>query len=447
MNEPRAALYDVFLSYAREDVDIATLVHEALEKCDFAVWMDHAIHAGERFEEVIQRHLEQSLVIVVLWSPNSVKSDWVRGEAEHARLAAKLVPAIIAECTPPLPHTIFQAEDLRGWVNDTSDPRWIRFVEAIRKHIDVQRRPRPVRPQPRGEESRRRIFLAGGLALVGAIALTVWWRMRSPPELPPAAVVRNPKPFLPFKDCTVCPLMAVMPSSTFTMGSPDSEVGRESDEGPQLEVTVRSFAIGLTEVTHEEWSACVAQRACRDVENGDGPEAGAAYPVINVTWDDAQAYVQWLAKHTHARYRLPSEREWEYAARGGESGPHYFSGDASRICAYENVADETLRKADLQFVNIFPCNDGAARSAPARSYQPNPFGIYDVEGNVSEWMADCWRDQIEREPAPPEPACEERVIRGGNWQLKPQHERLANRMSNTPGTPRSNVGFRVARDL
>ena len=112
------------------------------------------------------------------------------------------------------------------------------------------------------------------------------------------------------------------------------------------------------------------------------------------------------------------------------------------------LADETLRRANTQFTDIFPCNDGAAKTAPVRSYRFNAFGIYDMEGNVSEWVADCWTDELEREPSsPPGAACGERVIRGGNWGLSPQHERIANRMRNTPDTPLSSVGFRVARDL
>jgi formylglycine-generating enzyme required for sulfatase activity len=239
-----------------------------------------------------------------------------------------------------------------------------------------------------------------------------------------------------FRDCDQCPEMVVIPGGNFMMGSPESEEGRSGDEGPQHPVTfARPFAVGKYEVTFDEWDACVAAGGCKE-RPADQAWGRGKRPVINVSWDGAQQYVAWLAKKTGRGYRLLSEAEWEYAARAGFA-TRYPWGD-----------EPGINRANF---NGSGSQWSGKQTAPVGSFQPNPFGLHDMIGNVWEWTQDCWNDSYKGAPedgrAWETGDCGRRVVRGGSWDYGPQGCRCAIRNWFEPGVRDSNLGFRLARTL
>ena len=250
-----------------------------------------------------------------------------------------------------------------------------------------------------------------------------------------------------FRDCDVCPEMVVIPAGTFMMGSPASEAGRFDDEGPRHAVTLRSFAMGVTEVTFDQWDACVRGGGCGGYRPGDEGWERGRRPVINVSWEDAQTYVRWLSESTGAAYRLPSESEWEYAARGGTTTP------------FHTGSTITTNQANYNGSGVWggvyvPERRGEyrQRTTPASTFAPNAFGLYDVHGNVLEWTEDCWHDDYGGAPSDGTAwtrggNCGWRVMRGGSWNYLPRYLRSAARFRRATGPRLFIAGFRVARTL
>jgi formylglycine-generating enzyme required for sulfatase activity len=260
--------------------------------------------------------------------------------------------------------------------------------------------------------------------------------VRPEPEPPspvqPAVGLYDPprKPGEVFRDCDVCPEMVVIPAGSFTMGSPQNEEGRRDNEGPQRRVTItEQFAIGKYEVTFDEWDACYAGGGC----NGYRPQVywlvRGRLPVVNVSWNDAQAYVSWLKEKTGEAYRLPSEAEWDYAARAGTTTRYSWGND------------------------IRPENANYSLKGPGwvGSYRANPWGLHDMHGNVSEWVEDCWNDSYRVAPEDGSAwvtgNCSRRVVRGGSWSSRPISLRSAGRSWDWRVSRVNFLGFRVARTL
>ena len=262
--------------------------------------------------------------------------------------------------------------------------------------------------------------------------LTPGW---TPPSVSaaPALAGEGLAPRTVFKDCAdVCPEMVVVPAGSFTMGSPPEEAGRNSSEGPRHPVAVtRPFALGRFEVTFAEYDACWIDRGCTHKANDWGWGRGRR-PVVDVNWNDAQAYVAWLSQRTGKRYALPSESEWEYAARAGAKTP-WQTGNA-------------ILTDDANILNTF------ARTVTVGSYPPNAFGLHDVHGNVSEWTLDCLDTGYLGVPndgaaASSGNCAEHRLNRGGSYVSEPIGTRFAYRGSAPQTTRLSQLGFRVARAL
>ena len=258
-----------------------------------------------------------------------------------------------------------------------------------------------------------------------------------------------------FRDCALCPEMVVVPSGSFMMGSPEGD-GWEQ-ERPQHRVTISTrIAVGVYEVTFGEWDACALAGGCADYWPGDEGWGRGHRPVINVSWDDAQGYLQWLSRETGERYRLLSEAEWEYVARAGTQTARYWGESESGQCRYANGLDRTA-EAGGEAGFVASCADGYEATAPRGSFQPNGFGLYDILGNVSEWTEDCEnRGGLNEEGYRGAPAdgtawhtgdCSGRRYRGGSWGGYQFTLRSAIRSSDAAGDRSAYRGFRVARTM
>jgi formylglycine-generating enzyme required for sulfatase activity len=367
----------------------------------------------------------------------------------------------------------------------------------------------PARPEQRPNSSwlRPTLIVAAviGLAALGAFAI---WQMRAPPTptapiavvtappapvavAPPPAVVAPPPPVSPpsppvvapsppasppaeaaatppvstpasamaltilspdreralkpkeiFKECEHCPEMIVVPAGAFTMGSPVGELKRVPAEGPQHAVTfVRNFAVGRFALTFDEWDACIADGACRGYKPDSQGWGRERRPVINVSWDDAQSYIVWLSRKTGKPYRLLSEAEREYVTRAGTTTPFWWG---ARIATSQ---------ANYNGVPYGGGVNGEYRglTLPVDSFEPNPWGLYQVHGNVYEWMQDCGHDNYQGAPSDGSAwlsgDCSSRIIRGGSWDYEGEYLRSASRLAYAIATRDVWLGFRVARTL
>lgn len=268
-----------------------------------------------------------------------------------------------------------------------------------------------------------------------------------------------------FRDCAVCPEMVVVPAGSFIMGSPTGE-GWEQ-EMPQHQVSIGSpFAVGVYEVTFAEWDACVSAGACGGYRPDDEGWGRERRPVINVSWNDAQGYMQWLSRETGQGYRLLSEAEWEYVARAGTQTARYWGETEAGQCQYANGWDRTAEAHDESGFepnsdsrNVASCADGYEATAPVGSFQPNGFGLHDVLGNASEWTEDCNSHSgksLEEEGYRGAPVdgsawhagdCSWRRVRGGSWGGYQFTLRSAIRSLSRAGDRSEFDGFRVARTV
>jgi formylglycine-generating enzyme required for sulfatase activity len=289
--------------------------------------------------------------------------------------------------------------------------------------------------------------------------------------------------------CTVAgenlaPTMALIPPGQFLMGSPSTEKDRYDDEGPRHWVTIpRPFAISRCEITRGQFRQFVEDRSqtdnkpyqtvaektggCRvyDPKSGQWNQDKSAswanpgfpqtdnHPVVCVAWQDARDYAEWLSRRTGARYRLPTESEWEYAARAGTLTSRYWGDDPNKpefACGFANLGDAELSKLDHDPRNA-QCSDGFMYTSPVASFRPNHFGLYDMAGNAWEWVEDCWHDNYEGAPDDGsawtgDQGCD-RGVRGGSWFGDPRDLRSALRFRLRPGATLIIQGFRLARAL
>jgi formylglycine-generating enzyme required for sulfatase activity len=249
------------------------------------------------------------------------------------------------------------------------------------------------------------------------------------------------------RDCSSCPEMVVVPAGEFLMGSPEAERGRGRDEGPQHAVVIaQPFAVGKYEVTFSEWDACVADRGCSYSPSDEGWGRGKR-PVINVSFHDVKQYTDWLSRKTGKDYRLLTEAEWEYAARGqtkaSEPSNPFFTG-------------ATIGYRQANYDANFTYGSGAQgeyrqKTTDVGSFPKNAFGLHDMHGNVWEWVQDCYRPSYEGAPADGSAVlfsgCELHILRGGAWNYLPRLLRSAYRYATAPEVRLNNFGFRVARSL
>ena len=389
------------------------------------------------------------------------------------------------------------------------DRRLLRAIDGCMK-VDERERPRdvaalrtmlegaapgPVPPNPppgpdgdKDKPSPSDVWTGSVLLLL--VGLGVWqcWQWLSPllfedwrddsGKAPAPAVFRDA-----LKSGGEGPQMVVLPTGSFRMGSPSGETGRESDDGPVRTVTIgKHIAMGRYEVTVGEFRRFVTASGYRtEAERNVGGSQGCRtlenttrntwdwtpgrfwlnleytveedQPVVCVSWHDARRYIKWLNEETGGGYRLPSESEWEYAVRAGSVSRYHFGDDESELCRYGNVADTTRLPNGNVWTNKANCSDGAVYPTAVGSYRPNPFGLYDLHGNVREWVADCYVDSYAGAPidgSARRSGCGSdvrAVVRGGSWSNSPRGLRSAYRGWSSPSYRDNILGFRLVQDL
>lgn len=270
------------------------------------------------------------------------------------------------------------------------------------------------------------------------------------------------------RDCADCPEIVILQPGSFTRGSAADDPAADESEFPQHTVIIeKSFALSITHVTVGDYAAFAAatgyepEAGCYTLtDNGwqvddeaswrkPGFPQGSSHPVVCISWHDAVAYTSWMANRAGQPYRLPSEAEWEYAARGGTKGANFWGKDDRKACTYANVNDLTAKNKVAKVAE--PCSDGFMYTSPVGSFRPNPFGIRDALGNAWVWLADCWLGDYRLGPRDGRPGaaanCGIRVLRGGSWTDTPGPVRIAARESRLPHERLAIAGFRIARDV
>jgi formylglycine-generating enzyme required for sulfatase activity len=489
----------IFISYRRDDdASAAARVSDGLAlrfgKANLFIDVDN-LFAGQRFDEELAKALSACDVLIAVigqrWM-DLLKAKITSGERDYVReeIAAALqrrivvVPARVGRegQLPGLP----RAEDLPADIRDLvlyqkQDVTYERFGRDIGELIEaitvVRRSKRPEHPVPRAPWGWVGAMSAGVLAITyfGAYYLGV------PVPWPGSPAFTNPNPSQitnhpgrepraegqaarrdpalsvtpgsgqSFRDqlasgepCAACPEMVVVPAGSFVMGSPDDELGRGRNEGPQHKVTfAHRFAVGRFSVTFDEWDACVADGGCNRYLPSDQGWGRGRRPVINVSWNDVKTYLAWLSDKTGRTYRLPSEAEREYVARAGTTTPFWWGSTISATQAnYKGIETYGNDGVRGEFRN---------QSVPVDTFAPNPWGLYQMHGNVSEWTEDCSHDNYVDAPtdgsAWTAPNCNQRVRRGGSIGSPPSVLRAASRRSTPPAAAQPFLGFRVVRDL
>lgn len=257
---------------------------------------------------------------------------------------------------------------------------------------------------------------------------------------------------IPVKPCKLCPEMINIPAGDFWMGS-DNQSAFHGDEKPRHQVHVKAFRLAKYEVSRAEFAAYVeatghATSVCEYQPGSNwrtpGFDQSNDHPVVCISYDEIKAYIRWLNKKTGNQYRLPTEAEWEYAARAGSTTAYPWGTDADKACSYANVADQTFEQSDFNA----HCSDGYVYTAPRGSYSPNAFDLYDMNGNVGEWTCSAY---TENGYDGSEKNCTagggDRVIRGGSWRDSPEFASSADRLRREPVDNFIDVGFRFAQDL
>lgn len=278
-----------------------------------------------------------------------------------------------------------------------------------------------------------------------------------------ALAIESLPPGTAFRDCEICPEVVVIPTGSIQIGAPFAEGG--DDEMPIHHIVIsRPIAVGKYEITRFEFAMFVLSTgysidfSCQYLA-AIGWERGVSWrqpgftqsnrdPVVCVNWEDAKAYTDWLSRLTGNHYRLPSEAEWEYAARAGSDTKYFFGDSTSLLCKYGNGVDAS---SDFKWKNP-ECSDGyGGRTAPVGSFLPNAFGIYDTIGNVWEWVEDCWNDSYLGAPTDGTSwitgDCSNRGTRGGSWLNDPRFLRSAHRNRLFRSYRKYNTGFRVVREI
>lgn len=502
MTEPPKR-YRAFISYSQKDKGYAKRLHRALET--YRLPRDISIDANKRKSRTLGRifrdddemgastdlgaalrgAIDDSESLIVMCSPNAAKSEWVNKEIIHFKRSGRSdrIFAVISdgepsppaersdrECFPPAlryvvspdgevtdepaeplaldrrkePHNRIIVRLVSGLLSTPFDALWKRAQRRARTRAAIT--------------SVALLFIATMLGL--AVTQDLWrprfdeWllvRLHYGENVKSGAELAELDAGESFQDCApagsaYCPEMVIVPSGEYVMGNPQNSPDSDGDEHPQRTISVRRFAVSRYEITFDDWEACVTGGGCLSQQSpADSAWGRADRPVIHVSWNEAQEYVAWLSGITGENYRLLTEAEWEYAARAG-THTRYSWGDDAPVCD-GGMANRAV---------FIGCSDPKTR--PVGFSAPNGFGLFDMHGNVWEWVEDCHRpsyDPMKSDAgavstdgagnAPTE--CTNRVYRGGAWNYSARWLRSAKRNRVGPTDRQNHIGFRVARSL
>jgi formylglycine-generating enzyme required for sulfatase activity len=393
-------LADIFLSYAREDLTQARVLANALEKRGWSVFWDRThLLAGQDVDEAIELEIEQAGCMIVAWSKASKKSDWVRGEADIAKKLKRLVPIRFEVVDPPIAFRILHTDDLINWNGDADNEDFKKLLRSVTR-------------------------------LVGTATNTVQnptdQTKSSSPATPSKSATTRTKTSVESSPAYIEPEMVEIHAGQFQMG------GDFHDSVKHVHTVTfeKSFFMAKNVVTFEEYD--LFAKANKRKFPDDNTWGRAQRPVINVSWEDAEEYASWLSQLTGKSYRLPSEAEWEYAARANTTTEYYWDGlgEAKDYAWYVDNSD--------------------LKTHPVCEKRPNAFGLYDMSGNVWEWVEDCWHDNYQNAPIDGSAwdleGCNYRVLHGGSWYHLRDKLRSAHRYRFELGHRGSDIGFRLAQD-
>ena len=463
---------DIFLSYSSQDRERLVPLVDSLEAQGWSVFWDHrAIKVAEDWHKVIGTAIQQCRCVIVVWSKHSVNSAWVMEEALIAKSRGVLYPIFIDPVPIPFGFTLIQAADFTAWDGDTSHQEFRRLKEQLSIRLNVQPEPNPpLIPEPEPEPEKvtstlqsgpaetsvtsgthvgdsSKAKLLGGLAALAIAGFGGYQLIGGDTKWSESAISEA------FANGKL-PKMVLIPAGSFMMGCrDDKESNCQDDEKPAHKVNIKQFYLAETEVTVGHYLTCVEDGGC---DEPSWRESGSEYnlktgtddyykkmgdaltnessPIVDVSWNDAQKYVQWLSKKTGNKYRLPSEAEWEYAARAGTETNYSWGKDIG-----SNNAN-----------CLSGCGDSFEFLSPVASFSANKFGLFDMHGNVWEWVEDKWHRNYNGAPSGGSAwvsgSGSNRVLRGGSWSYAPRYLRSADRIFNAPDNRYDNIGFRPAQD-
>ena len=402
---------DVFLSYRKEDFPIAERVVSGLKAQGLSVWWDESLTTRSAWDAELEREIAAAAAVVVLWTPRSVDSEWVRIEAHYALEHGKLIPVMMEACAIPLAFTLRQNVNLSDWHAEVDHRHWRKLLAWI---ADLAA-PTPDRATPR----------SAGSAPTNAFRTAVDHLASGEPVVDGTFVNSSSPAGTAFRDGELLPIVRIVPAGAFLIGSSATDPERSVVEGPQKRIEIPlPFAIGVFPVLVAEYEAAMGKS--KETPARSSP----TLPMTNVSFQDANAFLTSLCATTGESYRLPSETEWEYACRAG-SRSRYSFGDS---------IDATMAAFGRS----------AGPVAPG-SFRANAFGLYDMHGNVREWTADLWHESYESTPLDGSPALEGhgsmRVVRGGGWSDTAPLLRSSARMRATESIRSNVIGVRVVRLL
>jgi formylglycine-generating enzyme len=430
---------DVFVSYKREDVETARRIARALTDSGITVWWDDGITPKQAWDNEIEQAISAASTVLVLWSPRSVTSDWVRTEAHYGKKRGKLVPAVIEPCTIPIAFMLTQAVNLSNWKGDSEDRQWrklLTWITDLAAATPDSASSQAGLASPNAPNTYRDIIgsLHSGEPIYDGTFIN--------PHTPPGTV---------FRDANYMPAMRIVPKGSFLLGATGDDPDHASYEMPQKRIDIPApFAIGVFPVLISEYVKLAGplpptplppssprswfdrfRNVTQLPEKAAAPSISEAeIPITNISYNEAQAFVDRLSSASQQSYRILSEAEWEYACRAG-SMTRYSCGDAI----------ESTRAAF------------ALASGPIAvgAYPPNGFGLYDMHGNVREWTCDLWHDSYDQTPQDGRPSLDGhssmRLVRGGGWRDSAVMLRSAARMRATESIRADVIGFRVARSV
>jgi formylglycine-generating enzyme required for sulfatase activity len=435
---------DIFISYASEDRDRVVPIVKALEEEGWSTFWDwKSIPVGKTWREFIYEGLEAARCILVLWSTISItkRKRWVLEEADYGFEHAKYIPALIDDVRPPIGFGQIQAANLINWTGDIYNfefkklvhaiesilgpsPRHLREAEQVTENERKRKQEEERKRSKAEEETERTIIAQAELKIKAPKTVPKQPKATEEPSLTP---FRTPDPQQKITN-SIGMEFVLIPAGSFTMGS---NIGGSAERPPHKVEISHPFYLQTTEASQGQWKI---------VMKGDNPSSfdkcGDDCPVEKVNWEDVQLFIRELNKKENTKdYRLPSEAEWEYACRAGMDTEYSFGEDDSELCEYAWYNDNST-----------------ASTHRVATRKHNPWFLYDMHGNVLEWVEDDWHSSYKKAPNDgsawiDKPRGHSRVMRGGYWGSGARDCRSAARGGDFPADRLPHVGFRLAMSI